>query len=210
MLCSEEIFNSGGNERTIPGVPQKEGESSAWPGVLEDRSRVGPFLADRRGRHCSAGASNGARCWWGGRAGPRPRGWEHPVRAPAQRLQPVRHWGGAPCGLRHGPAHPAVHPRLCQLRERGVPPGESVHMRVCVCVRARAFVCLGDGVGGGGAVCRGRLQSWRGFCLCSVTHNTPRNTIAKLGWVAQLNNDFFHPTFKVSRGGLEFEHFGHF
>ena len=145
MLCLEEIFNSGGNERTIPRVPWKQGESSAWPSVLENRSGGGPFLADRWGRHCSAGAGAGARRWRGGGAGPRPRGWEHPVRAPAQQLQPVRHWGGAPRGVWHGPAHPAVHPWLCQLRERGVPPGERVH--VCVCVSA--FVCVGGGVGGG-------------------------------------------------------------
>ena len=111
MLCSEEIFNSGGNERTIPGVPQKEGESSAWPGVLEDRSRVGPFLADRRGRHCSAGASNGARCWRGGGAGPRPRAPE--AESFGQPESPSSRFGEQAADLRWGRGGVGSSPRGC-------------------------------------------------------------------------------------------------
>ena len=44
MLCLEEIFNSGGNECTIPRVPWKQGESSAWPVSWRIAQEGGPFL----------------------------------------------------------------------------------------------------------------------------------------------------------------------
>lgn len=177
MLCSEEIFNSGGNERTIPGVP--ENKASLQPGPVSWRiaQEGAPFLQTVGG---GTAVPERAPEPDAGGAAEQDRG-----RADGSTLSERRLSSCSLCSIEeeHREVYDMVQRIL--LSTRGyVNFVNEVFRQVracaceCVCVYPRALVCWGEGQGVGGA--QGQVAKLKRF-LCSVTHNTPRNTIDKLG-----------------------------
>lgn len=210
MLCSEEIFNSGENERTIPGVRRKQGESSAWPGVLEDRSGEGGVFLQTVG----GGTAVPERVPEpdAGGAAEQDRGLTDGSTLCERRLS-----GCSLCGIEE--EHRAVYDMVQRilLSTRGYvnfvnEVFRQVRACACVCVCVYACVCVFGGGGGSGRSCAGagrKAEEVSVFVLLLII----LQGIQSPSW-AELHNSimisFIPLLIKVSHGGLEFEHFVHF